>query len=216
MRLRAIATVLEFQRGNATIFSEGEDAHFVYSVASGVVRLSRHTESGRRQIIALMLPGDLFGMPEEGIYVNTSETVCPATLYRLPWLKLQNILNEEQEMQNSLLVRLAYDLRQAQKRILMLGQQNITQRLAAFLLELCQHSDFFDKHTRVLYLPITRYDLADYLGTSPETVVRVLAKLESAKIIRRLSPKQVELLDQTALQKMLSVKRRSPNSRVSR
>lgn len=208
-RLRTIATVLEYQRGNNTIFSEGEDAHFVYSVATGVVRLSRHTPSGRRQILALMLPGDLFGMPEEGIYVNTAETVSPVTLYRVPWQKLHDILVEEQEMQTSLLLRLAYDLRQAQKRIMMLGQHNITQRLSAFLIDLSQHSDFYNKRTRRLSLPITRYDLADYLGTASETVIRALSRLERSKAIRRISPREIEIVDLEVLLKLLQGKRRT-------
>lgn len=212
-RLGTIATVLEYQRGNSTIFSEGEDAHFVYSVAAGVVRLSRHTASGRRQILALMLPGDLFGMPEEGIYVNTAETVSPATLYRVPWQKLHDILVQEQEMQNSLLLRLAYDLRQAQKRIIMLGQYNITQRLAAFLVDLSQYPDFYNKRTRRLRLPITRYDLADYLGSASETVIRVFSKLEAKKVVRRISPREVEITDLAALRKLLEGRRRLTSRR---
>ena len=100
-QLQAIATVLDYQRANNTIFSEGEDAHFVYSVASGVVRISRHTENGRRQILALMLPGHLFGIPEAGLYANSAETVCPTTLYRVPWERLHEMMLEEPEMQVS-------------------------------------------------------------------------------------------------------------------
>ena len=88
-KLRSIATVLEYQRGNSTIFSEEEDAHFVYSVASGIVRVSRHSDAGRRQVLAFMMPGDLFGLPDAGLYVNSAETVCPSTLYRVPWQQLK-------------------------------------------------------------------------------------------------------------------------------
>src|SRR5690349_22430690 len=76
-RFREIATVLDYQRGGSTIFSEGEDAHFIYSVISGVVRISRYSDSGRRQVLALMLPGDLFGFPEGGRYVNSAITASP-------------------------------------------------------------------------------------------------------------------------------------------
>lgn len=74
-RLREIATVLEYRRGGLTIFSEGEDAHFVYAIDEGVVRVSRHAENGQRQILAFMIPGDLFGIPDAGSYANTAETV---------------------------------------------------------------------------------------------------------------------------------------------
>ena len=206
--LQAIATVLDYQRANSTIFSEGEDAHFIYSVAAGVVRISRHTESGRRQILALMLPGDLFGIPEAGLYVNSAETVCPATLYRVPWQQLHEIMMEEPEMQVSLLVRVAFDLRQAQRRIVMLGQHNITQRLASFLLELSQHPDFYNRRARRLELPLTRHDLGDYLGAAAETAARALAGLERARMIRRISPRVLEILDLDRLRNATSGKRR--------
>jgi CRP-like cAMP-binding protein len=211
--LHSIATVLDYQRANNTIFSEGEDAHFVYSVAAGVVRISRHTESGRRQILALMLPGDLFGLPETGLYVNTAETVSPATLYRVPWQRLHEVLLEEPELQVSLLLRLAFDLRQAQRRIMMLGQHNICQRLASFIIELSLHSDFYNKRTRRLEVPLTRSDLADYLGTASETVIRAFSKLEKKRLIRRISPSILEIQDLDALHNILHEKRRAGRTR---
>lgn len=207
-QLQAIATVLDYQRANNTIFSEGEDAHFVYSVASGVVRISRHTENGRRQILALMLPGDLFGIPEAGLYANSAETVCPTTLYRVPWERLHEMMLEEPEMQVSFLVRVAFDLRQAQRRIVMLGQHNITQRLASFLLELAQHPDFYSPRTHRLELPLTRHDLGDYLGAAAETAARALASLERAQVIHRISARVLEIPDMDRLRDATGGRRR--------
>src|SRR6202012_1233397 len=143
-----------------------------------VVRVSRYTESGRRQILALMLPGDVFGIPEAGIYVNSAETVCPASLYRMPWQRLHEMMLEEPEMQVSLLMRVAFDLRQAQRRIVMLGQHNITQRLASFPVGVSQHPDFFHRRPPRVDGPARRPDLGDYLGAAAETVARALSSLE--------------------------------------
>ncbi|HEX4269869.1 MAG TPA: Crp/Fnr family transcriptional regulator [Rhizomicrobium sp.] len=215
-RLQAIATVLDYQRGNNTIFSEGEDAHFIYAVTAGVVRISRYTESGRRQILALMLPGDVFGIPEAGIYVNSAETVCPATLYRVPWQRLHEMMLEEPEMQVSLLMRVAFDLRQAQRRIVMLGQHNIIQRLASFLLELSQHPDFYNRRSRRLEVPLSRPDLGDYLGAAAETVARALSSLERTRVIRRISPRVLEIPDIDRLRQITSDKRRRTGPEISR
>jgi CRP/FNR family transcriptional regulator len=198
-KLQTIATVLEFQRGNSTIFSEGEDAHFVYSIATGIVRLNRHSEGGRRQVLAFMLPGDLFGLPDCGLYVNSAETVCPATLYRVPWLQLTEMMGQEPEMQATLLIRVAFDLRQAQRRIMMLAQHNASQKLASFLLDFTQHPEFYDERRRHLALPLTRFDLGDYLGVAPETVARAFAKLEKMKLVRRMSSRLIEVRDVDAL-----------------
>jgi CRP-like cAMP-binding protein len=207
-RLRNIATVLEYQRGNSTIFSEGEDAHFVYSVASGIVRVSRHSDGGRRQVLAFMLPGDLFGLPDAGLYVNSAETVCPSTLYRVPWQQLEKLMLREPEMQVSFLIKVAFDLRQAQRRIMVLGQQNISQRLASFLLDFVQQPDFYDQRRRLLSLPLTRFDLGDYLGTAPETVARAFSKLEKKGVVHRISPRLIEIRDTDELRQMVSGRRR--------
>ena len=207
-KLRTIATVLEYRRGNNTVFSEGEDAHFVYSVASGIVRVSRHSESGRRQVLALMLPGDLFGLPDAGLYVNSAETVCPSTLYRVPWQKLHEMLLREPELQIKLLIRVAFDLRQAQRRIMTLGQQSASQKLASFLLDFMRHPDFYDEERHLITLPLTRFDLGDYLGIAAETVARAFAKLEKSKILFRRSSRLIEINNLGAMRRIVNGRRR--------
>lgn len=190
-KVRSISTILEYQRANSTVFSEGEDAHFVYCVGSGVVRISRLADGARRQVMAFMMPGDLFGIPDSGVYANSAETVCRTTLYRMPWQRLRSMLLREPELQLNLLVRVAFDLRQAQRRILILGQQNATQRLASFLLDFIQHPDFYDPGKKLLSFPISRPDVGDYLGSASETVARAFARLEKLGLIRRLSPRLI-------------------------
>lgn len=211
-RLRTIATVLEYQRGNSTIFSEGEDAHFIYSIAAGIVRVSRHSEGGRRQVLAFMLPGDLFGLPDAGLYVNSAETVCPATLYRVPWQQLTMMMREEPDMQVALLMRVAFDLRQSQRRIMMLAQQNASQKLASLLLDFSQHPDFYDPKRGLLTLPLTRFDLGDYLGIAAETVARAFARLEQGKLVKRVSSRLIEIRDLGALRRLVNGRRRSAAS----
>jgi CRP-like cAMP-binding protein len=208
-RLREIATLVEFRQGNDAIFAEGDAATSVYLVAHGMARLSHTSASGRRQVIAFMLPGDFFGFPEQGGYVNSAKAMGEAALYRLPWTQLNDLMREEPLLQSSFLVRMAFDLRQAQKRILVLGQQNVSQRLASFLLELMEHADFYDPQRKHLSLPISRFDLADYLGTSPETVVRVLARLEKDGLVRRLSSRLLLVPSADGLLHLLSGRRRN-------
>lgn len=204
-----IATVLDYSRPGSTVFAEGEDAHFVYSVASGVVRISRHSEAGRRQILALMLPGDLFGLPDEGIYVNSAEVTCQSTLHRVPWHDLRKLLEREPSLQHNLLNRVAHDLREAQRRIMVLGQQSTYQRLASLLLDFVQHSAFFDPARERVNLPLSRFDVADYLGTSPETVARGFLRLERDGLVRRHGPRDVQILDLNGLRRLGSEKRRA-------
>ena len=206
--LRRIATVLDYRRGGITIFSEGEDAHFVYAIDEGVVRISRHAENGQRQILAFMVPGDLFGLPDDGIYVNTAEAVCPARIYRFPWQRLREMMFREPQLQLNMLVRVAYDLRQAQRQIMILGQQSTYQRLAFFLLEFLRYPEFYDAKKSRLSLPINRFDLADYLGIARETVARSFARLEREGLARRLKSGTIEILDVHGLRQLQHARRR--------
>jgi CRP-like cAMP-binding protein len=200
--LQSIATVLDFRRGGLSIFSEGEDAHFIYAIDEGVVRIGRHAENGHRQILAFMVGGDLFGLPQDGIYVNTAETVSPTRLYRFPWQRMCQIMLREPQLQLNMLIRVAYDLRQAQRQTMILGQQNTHQRLAFLLLDFLQHPEFFDEKRGRLKLPISRFDLADYLGIARETVVRALTKLESQGLIRRIDSESIQILDVEGLRNL--------------
>jgi CRP/FNR family transcriptional regulator, anaerobic regulatory protein len=206
--LRAIATVLDYKRGGITIFSEGEDAHFVYAIDEGVVRISRHAENGHRQILAFMVPGDLFGLPDDGTYVNSAETVSPVRIYRFSWQRLTKIMLSEPQLQLNLLVRVAYDLRQAQRQIMILGQQNTCQRLAFFLLDFLHYPEFYDQQKRRLRLPINRFDLADYLGIARETVTRAFAQLEREGLAGRLTSGSVEILNVKGLEQFHRPRRR--------
>ena len=207
--LRNIATVLDYRRGGNTIFSEGEEGHFVYAIDEGVVRISRHAENGHRQILAFMVPGDVFGLPDGGTYVNSAEVISSARIYRFPWHRLREIMVREPQLQLNMLVRVAYDLRQAQRQIMILGQQNTYQRVASFLLEFLTHPEFYDKNKSLLNLPINRFDFADYLGIARETLARALGKLERDGLLKRLDGGSFEILDLHRLQQL----QRSPRRR---
>jgi len=199
-QLRSIATVLEFNRGKTPIFSDGEEARFVYLVDEGVIRISRCAESGQRQILAFSVPGDLMGLPDGGRYVNSAETVSAARIYRLPWQRMQQMMLADPQFQLNLLMKVVHDFRQAQMRIMTLGQQNIYQRLASFILDFLGIPEFYDEKRSLLKLPVNRFDLADYLGTAPESAARAFARLESQGLVRRLTSRTIEILDIDGLQ----------------
>jgi hypothetical protein len=113
-------------------------------------------------------------------------------------------------MQLHLFAKVLCDFRLAQHQIMMLGQQNICQRLASFILEFLRVPALFDEGQSYLRIPVNRFDLADYLGTSPETTARAFASLESQGLVRRVGPRMVKVLDMNGLQNLRSGQRRSP------
>ena len=194
-KLATIATLLEYQTGGVAICSEGEDAHFLYLIDSGIVRLSQHLPNGDSQVLGFMWPGDLFGIAEDGRYINSAESLTTAAIFRFPLERLRHLLLSEPLLRLHMLTKVAHELRKAQRQIIVLGQFNNAKRLASFLLDCRQHLDLFESRTRRLLLPMSRFDIADYLGTSPESVARAFATLERGGFLRRTSPRSVELAD---------------------
>lgn len=201
--LAKIATVLAYPTGGVAIYSEGEDAHFLYLIDDGMVRLSRHLPNGSRQVLGFMWPGDFFGLAEEGRYVNAAESLTRSVILRFPIERLRHLLLREPLLQLHLLTKAAHELRTAQRQIIVLGQLHNTKRLASFLSDCCQHPGFFDTKAHLLRLPMSRFDIADYLGTSPESVARAFAALEREGLLRRISPRTVELLDPEGLGRLV-------------
>jgi CRP-like cAMP-binding protein len=200
--LRTIAKLITFPHSGMTIFSRGTEAQFVYVIDEGVVRITRISSDGQRRILAFMVCGDLFGIPDRGMYANTAETVGPAALYRLPWSRLRQVMARVPELQFSLLTKLASDFRQAQRQMMMLGQQSAHQRLALFLLDFMRNPGFFDETNGILHVPVNRFDLADYLGTTRETAARAFARLEADGIVRRIDPHTIEIRNLKGLQQV--------------
>jgi CRP-like cAMP-binding protein len=200
--LRSIAKLVEFPKPGMTLFTRGNDAQFVYVIDAGVVRIVRLAPNGQRRILAFMIAGDLFGIPDCGVYANTAETVSATKAYKLPWPKLRQMMAQDSQLQLNLLIKLAHDFRQAQRQMMMLGQQSAYQRLALFLLDFTRNPGFFDETHAQLTVPVNRFDLADYLGTTRETAARAFSRLEEDGLIRRINPHRIEILNMKGLQRV--------------
>ena len=191
--LGRLAQIIDFRTAGSLIFSQGDEAGFVYLLAAGLVRICHSLRNGERQIVAFHWPGDLFGLAEQARYVNSAETIIPTRVYRFQAAKLENFLLKNPKIQDRFLIKATHDLRQAQRQIIVMGRFDIPRRLAIFLIDCSVHEFYFDQDTHVLTVPMSRYDIADYLGTSAETVTRAFTRLERDGLLRRVTARTVEL-----------------------
>ena len=203
-----IATTLTFRRAT-TIFSQGADASFVYFIDQGIVRLSRFAENGHRQVLGFHVAGDLIGLADNGFYANLAETVCTVRVHRVPWNQMLSLMLAEPKLQLAVFKKVVHDSLQAQSLIMLLGQQNTHQRLASCLVNLLRVPQFFDKQSARLRLPVNRFDLADYLGVASRSAERAFAKLEKQGLVRRITPRVIEILDIDGLERLQLEQRRS-------
>jgi CRP/FNR family transcriptional regulator len=206
--LRRMAKVIAV-KPRTILYSQAEAANFVYLVAEGIIQINRCDESGHRQVLVFRVAGDFCGIPHDGFYFNSAESISDTVVYRFEWRKMLDLFRVEPHLQSILLGKILNDYRQAQTRISILGQQNIGQRLASFLLDLIQIPQFFEEDTQCLSLPVNRFDLADYLGTAPESIARAFAKLENLGLLRRVTARSIAILDVSGLRSLHRSPRRS-------
>jgi CRP-like cAMP-binding protein len=113
-RLAVIATVVRFKKGEK-IYREGDHAQSVFNIISGVVKAYQQGPNGAEQIAAFLFPEDLFGLAQEGRYVNSIKTLTPVTAYRIPITALRSKLRADAALEFRVVAKLCQDLRQAQR-----------------------------------------------------------------------------------------------------
>jgi CRP/FNR family nitrogen fixation transcriptional regulator len=180
---------------NAEVYGEGEPAEYVYRVVHGVVRTHKLLNDGRRQISAFHLPGNFFGLDCDDDYRFTAEAVTDTTLVFVKRSVLTGLARRDGEVANDLWRMARAELHRAHDHMLLLGRKSAQERIAAFLLEMAERAE----ETDTVELPMSRLDIADYLGLTIETVSRTLTHLESTAAIELPSTRRVHLCNKAAL-----------------
>src|SRR6516165_806512 len=153
-------------RADEEIYGEEEEAEFVYKVVSGAVRCYKLLSDGRRQIGAFHLPGDLFGLEDRDRHQLTAEAIVPTKVVLLKRTSLDTLAARGVDVAYQLWTAAAGNVRRAESRMLLLGRKTALERVATFLVEM---DDRLQRHGFV-DLPMSRRDIADYLGLTLETV----------------------------------------------
>ena len=176
---------------DAVIYAQGDKAGPLYFVEFGTIRISRMSADGRRQITAFHTAGDVFGFEAGSEHESYAESVDGAGI---------RVLRSTAGQQPAAdLLRLALaSLARTQGHLMLLGRRSANERMAAFLLDLCERQ----AEERHVHFAMQRNDIADYLGMTFETVSRVLRHLKDERIIRMASVSQIEILDRAALEEM--------------
>jgi CRP/FNR family transcriptional regulator, anaerobic regulatory protein len=181
------------------ILEEGAAADHAFTITSGMVKVFKLMPNGRRQITGFMFARDILGLAHQGAYVSSAEAVTDVTLCRFPRSKLESLLDQFPQMERRLLRMTATELAAAQDQMVLLGRKTASEKIASFLLMLADRSERLDGAADEVDLPMTRTDIADYLGLTTETVSRTITHLRKRGCIELLNPACVRILDRDAL-----------------
>jgi CRP/FNR family transcriptional regulator len=194
-RIVAVSSVQRAKAGE-TLFTEGDQADGIYEVVSGMLRLYKLLPDGRRQITGFLSAGQILGLAPRGTHVYSAEAINDVSLCRYPRVGLDRLIDEVPALARRLLAVASHELGTAQDQMLLLGRKAAAEKVASFLLLM---ADQQGKETEIA-VPMSRGDIADYLGLTTETVSRTFTKLKTLGLIGLPTPNRVEIRDRDRLE----------------
>ena len=194
--MQLMGALMSYPR-NTEIFGENEPADYVYKVVSGAVRTYKILSDGRRQVGGFYLRGDIFGLQFADEHVFSAEAITDTRVLVVKRSALTTLAAHDAGIGQELFQLTSRELRQMQDRILLLVK-SAQERVASFLLEMAERTGA----NNVVELPMSRQDIADYLGLTIETVSRTLTGLETAAAIEVPSSRRIILRNRPALSRL--------------
>jgi CRP/FNR family transcriptional regulator len=196
--LAAIATQQTFGAG-AQMIMEGDPADHVFWISAGVVKVYRTLADGRCQITGFLFPGDFLGFAPDDQYVSGAVAVGAVTVSRFPRKKVEQLVAASPLVARLLLRRTCGELNAAQDQMLLLGRKTAGEKVASFLKQVFDRTGSDEAGSDRLVLPMTRTDIADYLGLTIETVSRTLTHLREDAVIA-VHRAEIRVLDRAELE----------------
>ena len=180
---------------NVEIYGEGEPAEYLYKMISGAVRICKLLDDGRRQVTAFHLPGEIFGLELGQKHRFSAEAISASSILIPKRSAILALAGRDGDVARQLWTLTADALQRVQDHTLVLGCMNAKERVATFLLQMAKRTSGDNE----LELPMSRQDIADYLGLTIETVSRTMTQLENDAAIRLPTSRRIVLRNRAAL-----------------
>lgn len=175
-----------------TIMSDEEPADFLANILAGVIKLTKTLADGRQQIVGLQFAPDFLGRAYSLNNPYFAEAATDVELCCFPRADFERLLKVFPGLEHRLFERSLDELDAAREWMLLLGRKTAEEKLASFILMLAIRAasigctgDELPNEAQIV-LPLTRSDIADYLGLTIETVSRQITRLKIDKVIQPL------------------------------
>lgn len=181
------------------LFLEGDVAKSVFEVTTGTLRIFRILSDGRRVITGFLHAGDILGISFMSHYIYTAEAITPVSIRRLPKKTFEAEVASSAELRPAVFHQMSDEMAAAQDQMVLLSTKNAEERLCSFLLKELQRALRHGAIQPIVPLPMTRLDIADYLGLTIETVSRTMTKLSSKGVVAITCRHSVKILKRAML-----------------
>jgi CRP-like cAMP-binding protein len=194
--IELMGAVVPFAR-NSEIFGENEPADYLYKLVSGSVRSYKVLVDGRRQIGAFYVPGDIFGLETADAHTFSAEAITDCKILVIKRSAVMALAARDPDVARQMWAATARELKRMQEHSLLLIK-TAQERVASFLLEMAERVTA----DGLVELPMSRQDIADYLGLTIETVSRTLTQLGKTAAIGVPSSRRILLRNRSALRRL--------------
>jgi CRP-like cAMP-binding protein len=194
--IELMGALMNFAR-NAEIYGENEPAEYLYKVVSGTVRTYKVLVDGRRQIGAFHLPGDMFGLETGDSHTSSAEAITDCKVIVIKRSAVVALAARDTDVARQMWTLTASELGRAREHNLILIK-SAQERVAGFILEMADRAS----RDGAVELPMSRQDIADYLGLTIETVSRTLTHLEKTAAIEVPTSRRILVRSRSALTRL--------------
>jgi len=196
--LESLAILTRYNIGES-IYRFNDPSEHWFRIVAGAARQSALTGDGRRHIVDFILPGDLFGFDAAGGRQFCVEAIVPGTLVaRYPRRNAERLADSDPQIARSVREAAFESIVRLQRRMVTLGRTSALEKVSTFLLEMADRNLTAAAHT--VLLPMSRYDIADYLAMAVETVSRTLTELRGRHTIAFGAVRHVRICNRGALE----------------
>ncbi len=200
LQLAGIATQLRLPP-REIVFREDAAAHCLFIIGHGSVKAFRDLRSGRRRVMGFLFARDVVGLAECGRYVNTVQTITDALVYRLPLDQLMELLYHDSTLELKFLCKVTHELRESLRQNIVLSRRDAVGRVAMFLQMLEKRNP--DSGSSIS-IPMSRSDIAGFLGLSLEAVIRASRRLERRGLVAYDGIHAARILDRRGFEELAS------------
>ena len=182
------------------LIGESQEANTYANIISGVVKLTKMMADGRQQIVGLQFAPDFLGRPFRADSGTTADAATDVNICSFPKAVIDRMIKDTPELEHRLLEQTLKELDEARDWMLTLGRKTASEKVASFLLLIATHiNPEDDAESASFELPLTRSDIADFLGLTIETVSRQMTKLRKDGVIQIRNNRHVDVADLTKL-----------------
>ncbi len=196
-RLSDAAVRIVLEKGR-TFIEEGAPADDFFNITQGTVKLFKLLPDGRQQITGFAGVGYFLGLAVSQTYAFSAEAITPVRLCRFSRPRLRRLLDDFPRLEHKLLETACNELAAAQEQMLLLGRKTAKERVASFLMTRL-HDAAPCGHSNRIHLPMTRGEIADFLGLTIETVSRTVSRFKAEHRIATPANDEVIVLDRAWL-----------------